>query len=137
MNTHWNPLALSAFIFAIAMSICTFVGCGLDNATQAKAKLDSSNQMKELILAVRNYHASNDDQWPDKLSEIAAFTDTSFEQLMKNPVTGSDPGYEYVKPEDGADLKTTLILYQLRNGQRATDLKVGYADNRVAELTGR
>ena len=119
MNTHWNPLALLAFSFAVAMSICTFVGCGLDDAPQAKAQLDSSNQMKELVLAVRLYHDSNDGQWPDKLSEIAAFTETSFDQLMKNPITGSDPGYEYVKPENGADLKTTVILYQLRDGQRA------------------
>lgn len=137
MNAHWNSLALSAFLFAVAMSICTFVGCGLDNAPQAKAQLDSSNQMKELILAVRLYHDSNDDQWPDKLSEVATLTETSFDQLMNNPITEDNPGYEYVKPEDGTDLKSTVILHQLRNGQRATDLKVGYIDNRVAELTGR
>ena len=137
MNAHWNPLALSAFLFAIAMSICMFVGCGLDNAPSAKAQLDSSNQMKELILAARLYHDSNNDQWPDKLSDVATLTETGLDQLMKNPITGDNPGYEYVKPEDGADLKTTVILYQLRNGQRATDLKVGYADNRVTELTGR
>ena len=137
MKVQWTLIARSAFLFAIAMSICTFVGCGLDNAPQAKAQLDSSNQLKELILAVRLYHDSNDDQWPDKLSEIAMFTEEGLGQLMENPITGDNPGYEYVKPEDGADLKTTVVLYQLRNGQRAADLKVGYADNRVAELTGR
>jgi len=50
---------------------------------------------------------------------------------MKNPLTGDDPGYLYVKPPAGV-LESSLVqrvvmLYQLRDGQKAEDLPVGYA----------
>jgi hypothetical protein len=109
------------FVCVVLLSIC--VGCDLGHAPQAEARLRSSNQMKELILGIKCYRDVNDGQWPNGLSDIKPFlTDTHFNVLMSNPITGDIPGYEYVKPTDEVDLKTTVVLYQLRNGQRATDL---------------
>ena len=108
-------------------------GCGLSDAPRAEAVLKSSNQMKELILAVRNYEDTNG-YWPEELSDVKSLTDTDFEVLMVNPITEENPGYEYVKPTDDANPATTVILYPLRGGERDTSLKVGYADGRVAEM---
>jgi len=100
--------------------------------------LKSSNQMKELMLGIMNYRSVNEEQWPEDLSDIEVLiSEVDFEQLMSNPVTGDNPGYEYVKPSDNADPTTTVILYQLRGGQRATDLQVGFADNHLSEIVGR
>ena len=54
---------------------------------------------------------------------------------MHNPVTGYQPGYEYVKPPDWVRntplAERVVILYQLRQGGRAADLPVGYANGQV------
>lgn len=119
-------------VFVLMLGVC--LGCNLGEAPHAEAQLKSSNQMKELILSIRNYREVNG-QWPDSISDVKPLlTDTHLDMLMSNPVTGDIPGYEYVKPTYEADLETTVILYQLRNRQRATDLPAGYADNRVAEI---
>jgi hypothetical protein len=59
-------------------------------------------------------------------------------KLMKNPLTGDDPGYEYVKPKGNLNDKRfdsqQVILYQLRGGKRDTSIKVGYADASVRML---
>jgi hypothetical protein len=91
--------------------------------------------MKELMLGIMNYRTVNDGRWPDDLSEIESLIpNADFKQLMINPVTGDNPGYEYVRPSDSTGLETTVILYQLRDGQRATDLRVGLADNQLSEI---
>ena len=118
------------------LAIC--IGCGLDRAPRAEAMLKSANQMRELMVGIMNYRSVNEEQWPEDLSEIEGLiSDVDFEQLMSNPVTGDNPGYEYVKPSDSADPATTVILYQLRGGQRATDLQVGFADNHLSEIVRR
>ncbi len=50
----------------------------------------------------------------------------SLAALMKKPLTGDDPGYEYVKPADGAPAETTVIRYQLRDGKRDESLPKYY-----------
>lgn len=131
VDSKTNTRILQASLLLI---VTAFVGCGLNQAPHAEATLRSSNQMKDLILAIRNYREVNEDQWPEQLSDVRSLTDTSFDVLMRNPITGDNPGYEYVPPPENADLETTVILYQLQNGQRATDLRVGYADGHVAEI---
>ena len=109
-------------------------GCGASQARHAAAVQRSSNQMKEMILGMNVYRDANDGAWPEQLFEIRPYTDNDLDLLLENPITGDHPGYEYIKPIDGAPLESTVVLYQLRNGERDTDLRVGYADNRVAEL---
>jgi hypothetical protein len=62
-------------------------------------------------------------------------TDTDFEERMINPVTGDNPGFEYVKPSADANPKITVVLYQLRDGLRATDLRVGFGDGHLSEMS--
>jgi hypothetical protein len=74
-------------------------------------------------------------QWPDSLDQVKEQAektatdmgvDKDFATLMKNPLTGDDPGYEYVKPAEGDPLETTVMLYQLRGGTRDTTLPKCY-----------
>lgn len=117
---------------AIAVSVIMMpvTGCG---APAAEAVLQSSNQMKELILAIRNYEDVHEG-WPDSLDQVGNLVDSDLNVLMQNPITGDNPGYEYVPPSADSDPSTTVILYQLRDGRRDTNLRVGFADGRVAEL---
>lgn len=119
-----------AFV-ATSVSALALLLCSSCSAPKAQDVLQSSNRMKELILGFRNYQAINGD-WPQTLEQIRELTETDLDVLMKNPVTGDNPGYEYVPPATDADPATTVVLYQLRDGQRDTSLRVGYADGRVA-----
>ena len=76
-------------------------------------------------------------RWPDRLEELQECFDTpeEFHQALHNPVTGQRPGYEYVKPPDWVRntplAERVVIVYQLRQGRRAADLPVGYANGQV------
>lgn len=115
--------------------LAAFIGCELDSAPHAEARLQSSNQMKELLLGIALYRSANEGEWPEELGDVRHFTDTSFAELMHNPITGDEPGYEYVSPPTDADPETTVILYQLRDGQRDAELRVGFASGRVSQLS--
>jgi len=79
-------------------------------------------------------------RWPDQLEDLQEGFDTpeELQQALHNPVTGQQPGYEYVKPPDWVRntplAERVVILYQLREGQRAHDLPVGYANGQVRLL---
>ena len=121
-------LILSTFLIA-------FAGCGLQRAPLAGKKAKSWNQMKALITGIILYRDSNDNEWPEELAQARELLEgdhLDFDELMHNPVTGDNPGYEYVKPPPDADPKTTVILYQLREGRRDTTLRVGFADGHVS-----
>ncbi|NLT72337.1 MAG: hypothetical protein GXX91_16810 [Verrucomicrobiaceae bacterium] len=90
----------------------------------------STNHMKMLLLTMFSYKDEKG-QWPDKLEELKGNPDLDFAKVIKNPVTGDDPGYEYVKPT--GDDPRTIILYQLSNGKRDTTLPVGHADGSVSQ----
>lgn len=120
------PRSVCCVFFALVL-ILPLAGCG-DPAA------DSADRMRALIRGVYAYHATHDDRWPDTLDAIAPHVDGDLGQLLANPVTGDDPGYEYVKPAgpvEVIDPSRTVILYQLRGGQRDLSLSVGYADTSV------
>lgn len=108
--------------------------CGCSNPAE-----DSRQQMHKLQAAMMEYADKHDGQWPDSLEQIKDDLggDAAFNELMTNPLTGEFPGYEYVKPEgqlsDSGNWQQ-VILYQRREGQRDTSLKVGYADGAVRPL---
>ena len=112
------------------------VGCG--NPAE-----DSRQQMHKLQLTLMEYAQKHEGKWPDNLEQIQEQVggDAAFKKLMKNPLTGDDPGYEYVKPKDDAGdaaaLGQQVVLYQLRGVKRDTSLKVGYGDGRVGSLEGK
>ncbi len=56
-----------------------------------------------------------------------------YAKLTANPLTGDNPGYEYVKPKDDAPSATTVVLYQLRGGKRDETLKVAFKDGSVRD----
>ena len=53
---------------------------------------------------------------------------------MLNPLTGDNPGYEYVKPTQPPGFPTEIMLYQLRNGVRDLDFSVGLTNTSVQEV---
>ena len=129
MMRQLHHLALLLF------SIVTFSGCcccaGIEDAREAAREAQSRNNMQMLVLAALNYETSNG-AWPESLEDLREFT-PDFDNVVTNPVTMDNPGYEYVKPVVDEDmvLYDTIILYQLRNGVRDTSLAVGYADGSV------
>jgi len=120
-----------ANLMVFSLLLCCLTGC----RPSAKSTLKSNNQMKQLLIAITNYHDSYHG-WPESLADIRPFTEMdNFEELMLNPVTGENPGYEYVQPSPDSDPETTVLLYQLRDGQRDLNLEVCFADISVRKLS--
>jgi hypothetical protein len=128
-------IRLSRWVYHAALAAVTLalVGCG--NRAE-----DSRQQMHKLQGAIMEYEVNHGGKWPERLDQIKEEVggEAAFNKLMKNPLTGDDPGYEYVQPKGkrgDADFDSQqVILYQLRGGKRDTRLKVGYLDGAVRPL---
>ena len=121
-------------VFCLALLSLAFAGC--DNG---KKRIESSDNLKQLSAGIIAYHDSKK-AWPDGIEELKSLIGTQgpvgvighgkdFATLMQNPLTGDNPGYEYVKPT-GADA-SGVVLYQLKGGVRDTSLPAAYADGSV------
>jgi hypothetical protein len=106
-------------------------GCGASTAMQ---EIDSKDNMKILGMAIIEYRG-DEGQYPESLDQVEEHakkvaaemgSDKDFATLMKNPLTGDDPGYEYVKPSEGDPLEETVMLYQRRGGKRDETLAKCY-----------
>jgi outer membrane murein-binding lipoprotein Lpp len=138
MSTFHFRLTLVALV---ALAVSTLSGCG----GNAQAVNDSSQNLKELSTAILKYHEDNE-KWPDALADLKPVIGTDYAgakigggkdyaALVKNPATGADPGYEYVKPSEKPDsYEKTVVLYQLRDGKRDETLKAGYLDGSVRAI---
>jgi len=93
--------------------------------------------MHKIHTAIFIYVDKNDGEWPDSIEQVKdnLDADVQLKEVMTNPATGDNPGYEYVKPKGNWSASDfdgeQVILYQLRDGKRDTSLKVGYADGSV------
>lgn len=121
----------SLFVASFVVSLC---GCGNVTAARDAAKAtQSAAQMKQLGLGLVNYRDTYK-KWPENFDKIASFTEgkEGLAKLLVNPITGDNPGYEYVKPTDkDADLTKTIVIYQLRDGKRDESLQVLYGNASV------
>ena len=90
-------------------------------------------------MALIKFHDDNK-AWPEKLDEVKPLIGKEgpmgvigkgkdFAALMANPLTGDNPGCEYVKPKDGGT--APVMLYQLRGGTRDESLPVAFRDGSV------
>ena len=106
-------------------------------AREAALRVSSRNNMKQIVLALLE-HYQKKQQWPDGLDELLPLLDNNH-AVFDNPLTGDKPGYEYVKPSgtlEEIEAAETIVLYQLRNGQRDRKLAVAYLDGQVPEPQG-
>ncbi len=114
-------------VVALALIVlCT--GCG------KKPEDASKEKMHAILFGVMEYRGKNNEQFPHSLDDIKEYVggDAKLKELLVNPLTGENPGYEYVKPDDAYEKKHLApILYQLRGGKRDESLKVGHADGMV------
>ena len=103
-------------------------------AREAALRVSSRNNMKQMVFALLE-HYEKKQEWPDGLDELLPLLDNNH-AVFDSPLTGDKPGYEYVKPSgplEEIEAAETIVLYQLRNGQRDRKLAVAYLDGQVPE----
>lgn len=115
------------YLCALLLVPFNLAGCGDPRGV-------SQTHMNNLQLALYEYAQAHDGEWPDSLDQIKESVggEESYQKLITNPVTGDNPGYEYVKPTGKPDDPDydyhQIILYQLNKGKRDPNLKSGYSD---------
>lgn len=120
------------FLLVVALAGC--LRHPVSDARQAAQRVSSSNNIKQLTLALLQFH-EDQQKWPDHLNELIPIHGNTL--VLSNPITGEEPGYDYVKPTiapDDPQASTTVVIYQLRHGKRDTELEVGYLDGSVKTL---
>ena len=121
----------------VVLAIVWMSGCvdvHTPGAREAALRVSSRNNMKQIVFALLA-HYEEKEQWPDGLDELLPLLENN-QAVFHNPLTGDKPGYEYVKPSGSLEeIKTaeTIVLYQLRNGQRDRKLAVAFLDGQVPE----
>jgi hypothetical protein len=101
-----------------------------NRAGETARTIQSASQLQLWGLAIDAYERRNGQgAFPANLEALRPFTD-NFDQLIKNPVTGDNPGYELAQPT----VERHVTMYQLRNGKRDTALDVLYVDGSVGPL---
>ena len=132
MTRSVNRLANAAAVVGVCACCLVLAGCGDPEAA-------STDHIELLGLHVRDYHDKYGKP-PEALAELEEFfgSQQQYDSTMNNPLTGDDPGYLYVKPPagvmDSSLSHRVVMLYQLRGGQKAEDLPVGYADGRAGPV---
>ncbi len=131
------------------------IGFGFAAARDEALVVRSMKQMKTIILALNSYAEDHEGHYPKTLEDLGKDKYVSnLKELLKNPITGEDSGFIYVRPsvtiyklvgrEDllksklkidlskkGRDLSETLaartpILYESRNGRIHASGLIGY-----------
>ena len=93
--------------------------------------------MIDVSMAIHKYWETNELEWPDNLEQVKPLLEEEDMDWLLNPITGDDPGYEYVKPPGDITSvhdSTTVLLYQLRDGEHDLGLDVCYRDHYVSLL---
>ena len=121
------------FLLIVALSGC--MRSPVSGARRAAQEASSRHHIKQLTLALVQFH-EDQQRWPDQLTEVLPFLNGD-NSVLNNPITGEEFGYDYVKPTiapEDPQSSTTVVIYQLRDGKRDTELEVGYLDGSVKTL---
>ncbi len=111
----------------------------IERADKRRARAPSTANMREFQSAFSRWrHSEERDEFPASLEEFREGGYVSdLDAIMRNPVTGDEPGYLYVKPDKPySELEnpwTTPILYELKNGRVDPDGAVLYANGRLRQ----
>ena len=99
----------------------------------SKAEIATRDNMHKIHGAFMDYQEDNDDAFPATLDDLRPYVD-NFDQFMTNPITGDNPGYQYIPPPTNDEefiAADTVIVVQLRNGAPDESLRKLYADGVV------
>ena len=123
---HGRVGILAALLLTMALS-----GCKHKDKEDPKPTAN----LKMMSTGIMMYRRAYND-WPDTLDQIVSIIagNSDTKMLLTNPITGDNPGYEYIKPAADADPATTIVMYQLSGGKRDTSLPVLYADYKVNKI---
>ena len=116
-------LTRSFAMLTVSLGVCAgMLGC-------ESSKDKSISHMRSLCIAIVE-HGIKHDAWPEDLSALKGID----AGILENPLTGDNPGYEYIKPVGikPNDVNSQwILLYQLRGGQRAENLLVCCLDGAI------
>ena len=120
------------FPLLLLISVAIVSGCG---ESEADARYKAKQHLQRLLLISYNYSMDNN-AWPSSLEDLQTYSGEEFD--LVNPVTGSDPGYAIIAPENfmperlNEPYSRIAVIVQLRDGKPDRTLAVGFLDMHVA-----
>ena len=131
--------SLAIFGGVLLVALLTFgIWQNQRNAAEQR-RYEAFVNLRQLTLAILEHEAWHRDM-PDSLDQLEQYFESpeTFRRIMTNPLTGDYPGYEYIDPGPRRSLVgrsgDTVIMYQLREGQRDLTLPVGFADGSIRPI---
>ncbi len=147
---YLGTLAFRCLIALFVIGLPILGGCGAyQRYDEARKGLAATLRMRWFAVAVLEYKKKNG-EYPDDLKSLEplfgtnkgaedmkrtlkslkeTFGEVSFEEMFENPLTGDNPGFEYVKPVNPTP--DTPVIYMLKDGERQTDAKIGYFNGSI------
>lgn len=127
MHRRFAVVCLIAFSLMLIATLA-IPGC---SARDTRLRIESSAKMRIWGMAILQYQQrEGQDAFPQNFEALRPFIEEGFDDLLKNPLTGDNPGYELVAPTPDRP----VVMYQLRNGKRDESLEVLWADGGVRPL---
>lgn len=142
-----------------AVSACLAIGLAVGGCRRFKAarSIDTGARLAWFASAILDYEQTKG-RYPDSLESLRSLygagrgsrqlqlaygmldvrtgsVPRNFDELLVNPLTGDNPGYEYVKPTD--PIKEEPMIYQLRNGKRDEEIRICYSTGSVRRADHR
>ena len=90
----------------------------------------SASNLSQLGQAMYMYLDQNNQKWPDRISQLESVM-PNYQQVMVNPRTGANPGFIYIKPDPGADPRTTGVIFESLHAKPDPNGAVLYADGHI------
>ena len=101
--------------YMLGLGLLAIIAIGSSGCGSGQKGIDTMDNLKQLSMALIKYH-DNNKAWPEKLDEVKPLIGKEgplgvighgkdYAALTANPLTGDNPGYEYVKPKDDAPVR--------------------------------
>lgn len=101
-------------------------------------RMKADMQLRAFGMLTKAYALEHGNRLPKNLTDLREMVESGdppvrFHEIIVNPHTGDDPGYELANPGGAYTGGHEAMIYQLREGERDASLRVAYQDGSIGK----